>query len=365
MIRRKATVFRLYPTPDQVSQMAQISGACRFVYNLALEQRREWYRPGRHFTFASQCRELTQLRAEVDWLRAAPIHPLQQALRDLERAYRNWWAGHGRAPRPRKKGAADSFRFPDPVSLKVERTGQSSGRIKLPKLGWVKVRERNWRTLPGSICNITISRRAGQWFAAVQCEQDVAEPAPSALPPVGIDMGIAVFAALSDGGRIAPGNYGKKALRALRTAQRSLSRKRQGSSNRRKAVRRVARVQQRVANARKDFLHKHSTAIAKSHGTVVVEALSVRSMSASAAERRPRRDGTCARNPASTGPSSIRDGAPSVSCWATSWPSGADGSSKCQPPTPAKHAQLDRRCQSPRSGAFRLCRLRTSSRCRR
>lgn len=283
MIRRKATVFRLYPTPDQVSQMAQISGACRFVYNLALEQRREWYRPGRRFTFASQCRELTQLRAEVDWLRAAPIHPLQQALRDLERAYRNWWAGHGRAPRPRKKGAADSFRFPDPVSLKVERTGQSSGRIKLPKLGWVKVRERNWRTLPGSICNITISRRAGQWFAAVQCEQDVAEPAPSALPPVGIDMGIAVFAALSDGGRIAPGNYGKKALRALRTAQRSLSRKRQGSSNRRKAVRRVARVQQRVANARKDFLHKHSTAIAKSHGTVVVEALSVRSMSASAA----------------------------------------------------------------------------------
>ena len=184
MIRRKATLFRLYPTPDQVSQMTQISGACRFVYNLALEQRREWYRPGRRFTFASQCRELTQLRAEVDWLRAAPIHPLQQALRDLERAYRNWWAGHGRAPRPRKKGAADSFRFPDPVSLKVERTGHSSGRIKLPKLGWVKVRERNWRTLPGSICNITISRRAGQWFAAVQCEQDVAEPAPSALPPV-------------------------------------------------------------------------------------------------------------------------------------------------------------------------------------
>src|SRR6516164_2363504 len=138
MIRRKAALFRLYPTPDQVSQMAQISGACRFVYNLALEQRREWYRPGRRFTFASQCRELTQLRAEVDWLRAAPIHPLQQALRDLERAYRNWWAGHGRAPRPRKKGAADSFRFPDPASLKVERTGQSSGRIKLPKLGWVR-----------------------------------------------------------------------------------------------------------------------------------------------------------------------------------------------------------------------------------
>ena len=111
MIRRKATLFRLYPTPDQVSQMAQISGACRFVYNLALEQRREWYRPGRRFTFASQCRELTQLRAEVDWLRAAPIHPLQQALRDLERAYRNWWAAMGeRRDRARRaQPAASAF----------------------------------------------------------------------------------------------------------------------------------------------------------------------------------------------------------------------------------------------------------------
>lgn len=283
MIQRKAALFRLYPTPDQASSMTQIAGSCRFVYNLALEQRRDWYRPGRRFTFASQCRELTQLRAEVDWLRVAPIHPLQQALRDLERAYRNWWSGHARAPTPRKKGTGDSFRFPDPVSLKVVRTGKSSGRIKLPKLGWVKVREKNWRTMPGSICNITISRRAGQWFAAVQCEEEIADPAPSALPPVGIDMGVAVFASLSDGSSIAPGNYGKTALRALRRAQRSLSRKRRGSINRRKAIRRVARVQQRVANARKDFLHKHSTAIAKNHGTVVVEALPVRSMSASAA----------------------------------------------------------------------------------
>src|SRR6516164_840791 len=282
MIRRKATLFRLYPTPDQVSQMTQISGACRFVYNLALEQRREWYRPGRRFTFASQCRELTQLRAEVDWLRAAPIHPLQQALRDLERAYRNWWAGHGRAPRPRKKGAADSFRFPDPASLKVERTGQSSGRIKLPKLGWVRCA--NGTGAPCRVASATSPSRAAPVSGLPPSSASRTLPnRPRPRCRLSFDMGIAVFAALSDGGSIAPGNYGKKALRALRTAQRSLSRKRQGSSNRRKAVRRVARVQQRVATARKDFLHKHSTAIAKSHGTVVVEALSVRSMSASAA----------------------------------------------------------------------------------
>jgi putative transposase len=280
-MNRKANLFRLYPTPEQSAQMAQIAGACRFVYNVALEQRRDWYRPGRKFSFASQCREVTMLRAEVDWLKACPVHTLQQALKDLDRAYQNWWAGRAEAPTPRKKGVNDSFRFPDPVSIKVERTGKSSGRIKLPKLGWVILR--GWYAIPGDICNATVSRRAGQWHVAVQWEQEIAEPAVSVLlPSVGIDRGIAVFAALSDGTSIAPVNHGKKALRSLRRAQRNLSRKRRGSSNRRKAIRRVAKIQMRVANARKDFLHKLSTDIAKNHGTVVVEALKVRNMSASA-----------------------------------------------------------------------------------
>ena len=280
MVLRKANTYRLYPTPEQGRQMARTAGACRFVHNLALEQRRDWWKPGRTFSFASQCRELTLLRAEVDWLKAAPVHALQQALKDLDRAYRNWWAGRAMAPTPRKKGINDSFRFPDPVSIKVERTGTSSGRIKLPKLGWVRLR--GWYAVPGAIRNATVSGRAGQWHAAVQWEREAVEPVPSALPAVGIDVGVAVFAALSDGTSIAPANHGKRALRSLREAQRNAARKKRGSNNRRKAIRRVARIQTRVANARGDFLHKHSTAIAKNHGTVVVEALKVRNMSASA-----------------------------------------------------------------------------------
>ena len=221
------------------------------------------------------------LRAEEDWLKAAPIHTLQQALKDLDRAYRNFFAGRAAYPTPRKRGVNDSFRFPDPTSLRVERTGRSSGRIKLPKFAWVRLR--GGCALPGDIRNITLCRRAGQWFAAVPCEREVAEPVPSVLPAVGIDMGVAVFAALSDGAGIAPANHGKKALRALRKAQRDLARKKRGSANRRKTARRMARIQQRVANARKDFLHKHSTTIAKNHGMVVMEASQVRNMSASAA----------------------------------------------------------------------------------
>jgi len=280
VIERKANTYRLYPTPEQAQQMAQIAGSCRYVFNLALEQRRDWYRPGRKFNFASQCREVTMLRAEVDWLKAAPVHTLQQALKNLDRAYQNWWAGRADYPTPRKKGLNDSFRFPDPVSIKVERTGKSSGRVKLPKLGWIKLR--GWYAIPGDVCNATVSHRAGQWHVAIQWQREAVEPMPSILPAVGIDRGVAVFAALSNGTNIAPVNHGKKALRALRKAQRSLSRKKRGSSNRRKAIRRVAKIQMRVANARKDFLHKRTTTITKNHGMVALEALKVRNMSASA-----------------------------------------------------------------------------------
>lgn len=280
MIERKANTYRLYPTPEQAQQMTQIAGSCRFVYNLALEQRRDWWKPGRTFNFASQCREVTMLRADVDWLRAAPSHTLQQALKDLDRAYQNWWAGRAQYPTPRKKGMNDSFRFPDLGRIKIERTGRSSGRIKLPKLGWVRFR--GWYAIPGAVCNATVSRRAGQWHIAVQWQRELGGPIPSILPVVGIDRGVTVFAALSNGTNIAPVNHGKKALRALRKAQRNLSRKKRGSNNRRKAARRVAKIQMRVANARKDFLHKVSTEISKNHGTVVLEALKVRNMTASA-----------------------------------------------------------------------------------
>ncbi len=281
MILRKAHVYRLYPTPEQAATLAQWVGAVRCVYNLALEQRRDWYRPGRRFNFASQCREVTALRAEFDWLRAVPAHPLQQAVKDLDRAYQNWWSGRAHAPKPRRRGVNDTMRFPDPATFDFRRLSRRLGEVKLPKLGWVRLR---WdRQIAGEVKNITVSRRAGVWSVAAQYEHEVADPVPSALPAVGIDRGVAAFAALSDGTLIKPANHGKKALLALARAQRSLARKKKGSNNRRKQVLRVAKLHARVARARKDFLHKLTTTIAKSHGAVVVEKLEVRNMVRSAA----------------------------------------------------------------------------------
>jgi putative transposase len=290
MLIRKAHVYRLYPTPEQAATLGRWVGAVRAVYNVALEQRRDWYRPGRRINFASQCREVTALRAEFDWLRDVPVHPLHQAMKDLDRAHQNWWASRARAPTPRKRGINDTMRFHDASIFAFRRLTKRLGEVKIPKLGWVRLR---WdRSIPGVVKSITVSRRANIWTVAAQYEMEVADPATPDLPAVGIDRGVAVFAALSDGTLIKPLNAGKRALRALAHAQRRLARKKRGSNNCRKAVRQVARLRARVAAARKDFLHKASTAIAKNHGAVVIEKLDVRNMtrSASGTKEKPGRN---------------------------------------------------------------------------
>jgi putative transposase len=214
-------------------------------------------------------------------MRDVPVHALQQAIKDLDRAYQNWWAGRASAPSPRKHGVNDSMCLPDPAMFDFRRLSRHWGEVRLPKLGWVRLR---WdRAIPGTVRTITVARRAGIWTLAAQYEREVSEPPPSALPSVGIDRGVAVFAALSDGTAIAPVNAGQRASHALGRAQRKLARKKRGSNNRRKQARRVAKRHARVANTRKDFLHKASTTVAQNHGAVVLEKLDVRNMVRSAA----------------------------------------------------------------------------------
>lgn len=275
----RAVTYRLYPTRAQEEILTQFVGACRYVYNLALEQRETWSR--RHpITFASQCRETTLLRAEAEWLRAVPADFLHQAVQDLDRAFKGFFAGRAGYPTARRRGRNDSFRHKRPLEKDIRRVGPGSGTLCIPKLGWIKFR--GWRDLPGRVRHLTVARRRSRWFVSITCEREAPLPAASTLPAVGIDLGVAAFASLSDGTRIEPKNYGKRAAASIRRAQRALARKKRGSANRAKAASRLQRLQARVANARRDFLHKTSTAIAKSHGMVAVEALQVRAMTASA-----------------------------------------------------------------------------------
>lgn len=282
MNRMQAFRYRLRPTGEQERRMRRFAGACRYIYNRALAEQKVRYAEGeKKLGYAGLCKQLTAWRGAEDtaWLADAPVHPLQQALRDLERAYTNFIEGRASFPEFKKKGRCRaSFRYPDPKQIKLDR---ENGRVFLPKLGWL--RYHNSRTVLGEVRNVTVSERAGHWWVSIQTERVVEAPAHPSTTAVGIDVGVARFATLSDGSFIVPLDSFRRHERRLARAQRALARKQKGSSNYRKAKAKVARVHARIADARNDFLHKASAAISKDHAVVCIEDLNVRGMSASAA----------------------------------------------------------------------------------
>ncbi|WP_096474615.1 RNA-guided endonuclease InsQ/TnpB family protein [Burkholderia stabilis] len=280
MQRFQAYKFELRPDGQQERQMRRFAGSCRFVFNQALALQKERHAQGeKKLGYAGLCKLLTEWRnrTETAWLADAPVHPLQQSLKDLERAYANFFAKRADFPRFKKKGRSDSFRYPDPKQVKLD---QTNSRLFLPKLGWL--RYRNSREALGNVKNITVSQSCGKWYVSIQTEREVEQPIPQG-DAVGIDMGVARFATLSDGTFYAPLNSFKRYEAALCRAQQAMSRKVKFSSNWKKAKARVQRIHSRIGNARRDYLHKATTTISQNHAMVCIEGLQVRNMSRSAA----------------------------------------------------------------------------------
>lgn len=281
MKRLQAFKFEIKPNGEQARAMRRFAGSCRFVFNRALAVQKALYEGGeKKLGYAGLCKTLTDWRNSADtaWLADAPVHPLQQTLKDLERAYSNFFAKRADFPRFKKKGQHDSFRYPDAKQFKID---QANSRIFLPKLGWI--RYRNSRDILGVAKNITVSANGGKWFVSIQTEREVAQPAHPSTSIVGIDVGITRFATLSDGSYIEPLNTFRKHEQRLARYQRAMSRKMKFSNNWKKAKARVQKIHTRIANVRKDFLHKTTTIISKNHAMVCIEDLQVRNMSKSAA----------------------------------------------------------------------------------
>ena len=279
MKRLQAFKYELIPNGGQERNMRRFAGSCRFVFNRALSLQKKRHAEGeKHLGYAALCKELTGWRngSEIPWLSRAPVHPLQQSLKDLERAYTNFFQGRAKFPRFKKRGRNDGFRYPDRKQIRLE---QHNNRIFLPKLGWL--RYRNSRTVIGQLRNATVSRSVGRWFVSIQTEREVEIPAHNG-GAIGIDVGIARFATLSDGTFFEPLNSCKRHETALRKAQQRLSRKKKFSRNWYKLKKKIGRIHRRIANARKDFLHKVTTTISKKHAMVCVEDLKIGNMSASA-----------------------------------------------------------------------------------
>ncbi|WP_446904157.1 RNA-guided endonuclease InsQ/TnpB family protein [Burkholderia sp. YIM B11467] len=281
MQRLQAYKFELRPNGEQQYDMRRFAGACRFVYNKALALQKQNYEAGGKFIgYVAMAKRLTGWRngSETPWLKDAPVHPLQHSLKNLERAYRNFFAKRAAFPKFAKRGQRDSFRYPDSKQFKLD---QANGRIFLPKLGWMRLRLS--RPVPGVLRNATVSLSGGKWFVSIQTEREVEPPVPQATSAIGIDMGITRFATFSDGTHLAALNSFKKHEARLRGYQRAMSRKTKFSSNWKKAKARVQRIHSRIGNARRDYLHKATTTISKNHAMVCIEDLQVRSMSKSAA----------------------------------------------------------------------------------
>ncbi|MFE3444138.1 RNA-guided endonuclease InsQ/TnpB family protein [Nocardia sp. NPDC059180] len=275
--------FRLYPTVGQQRSLAKAFGCARVVYNDALRARQDAFEAGRRVSDTELSKRLTEAKStpEREWLGEVSAVVLQQALADLNTAYRNFFASvtgkrkGAKVALPRFRSRKDnrqSIRF-----TKNARFAVSSGRkLRLPKIGDVVVR---WsRDLPSDPSSVTIVKdAAGRYFASfvVQVNDDPLAPVDS---EVGLDLGLTTFAVLSDGKTIVAPRFLRQAERRLRKAQQSLSRKEKGSANRARARIIVAKAHAKVADTRKDWGHKQSTMIIRGNQAVYVEDLCVRGL---------------------------------------------------------------------------------------
>ena len=284
---KKAYRFRLVPTQVQREALDRFAGSCRFVWNWFRAQREAWYQSGvtenavherdaslNPNSYAKQCKQLPPLKAMYPWLSEIPSQCLQQTLKDLDRAYSDFFKGQKGYPKYRKREQNDSFRFPDPKGFKLM---EGRKEIHLPKMGGIKLRLS--RKIQGVLKNATVSRRGKHWYVSLQVETALELPQSPSVP-IGIDVGVSDLAAFSDGRREV--SIACKRLEKLKQrAQRQLSRKRIGSANWKRGKQRLARIHEHIADKRNDSLHKLSHTISKNHAIIVVEELKIKEMTKS------------------------------------------------------------------------------------
>ncbi|KDX48424.1 RNA-guided endonuclease InsQ/TnpB family protein [Escherichia coli] len=279
MKRLQAFKFQLRPGGQQECEMRRFAGACRFVFNRALARQNENHEAGnKYIPYGKMASWLVEWKnaTETQWLKDSPSQPLQQSLKDLERAYKNFFQNRAAFPRFKKRGQNDAFRYPQGVKL-----DQENSRIFLPKLGWM--RYRNSRQVTGVVKNVTASQSSGKWYISIQTESEVSTPVHPSASMVGLDAGVAKLATLSDGTVFEPVNSLQKNQKKLARLQRQLSRKVKFSNNWQKQKCKIQRLHSRIANIRRDYLHKVTTTVSKNHAMIVIEDLKVSNMSKSAA----------------------------------------------------------------------------------
>jgi putative transposase len=273
----KAYRYRFYPTKEQEELLRRTLGCVRLVYNKALHTRTQgWYEKQERIDYKQTSAMLTNWKKQEDlqFLNEVSSVPLQQGLRNLQKAFTNFWSGRAKYPNFKKKRSGGSAEFT-----------RAAFRWKDGQLWLAKCNDPlpiRWsRTLPDKSEPSTVTVRlaaSGYWFVSLLVNDRTVKPLPQVEKAVGIDAGITSLIATSDGEKIANPKHFKRLRYKLRQAQKALSRRTKGSNNREKARVAVARIQAAIADARKDFLHKLTTRLVRENQTIAVEDLAVKNM---------------------------------------------------------------------------------------
>lgn len=284
----KAFKYRIYPNKNQRELIQKTFGCTRFVYNYYLNKRKETYENDKTtFTYNMCSKDLTNLKKEFEWLKEPDKDSLQKALKDLDMAYQKFFKEHTGYPKFKsKKNRYKSYR----TSCTNNNIRFENKHIKLPKLGLVKVRDKQ---IPqGRILNATISQEPnGHYYCSLCCTDIKFEQYPKTNKNIGIDLGICDFAILSDGIKIENPRFYENSEQKLAKLQKELSRKTIGSSRWEKTRLKVAKLQKHISNQRNDFLQKLTTTIISNYDVIAIEDLNVKEMKETDSKIRNKRVG--------------------------------------------------------------------------
>ncbi|MCM3270587.1 IS200/IS605 family element RNA-guided endonuclease TnpB [Paenibacillus elgii] len=274
MLHHKAFRFRIYPTEEQTKLIHQMFGCARFVFNYFLARWNDTFQEtGRGLSYQTCATGLPALKKEWPWLKDTDSIALQSAVRSLADAFDRFFRKLNDPPRFKsKRNPVQSYT----TKFTNGNIAVACDLLKLPKLGWVRFAKS--REIEGRILSATVRRNGtGKYFVSILCEVDI-QPLPHVDTAIGIDLGIKSFAVCSSGENVASPKYLRTYEKQLAFWQRRLSRRLKGGANYRKAKQKVARIHERIANARQDFLHQLSTKWIRENQTICLEDLQVQNL---------------------------------------------------------------------------------------
>lgn len=271
---KKGHQTKIYPNQKQKELINKTIGSARFVYNHFLD----YSKKNQYKSYSAFCKLLTKLKKEYTWLKEVDSLALQQSLRDLDKAFKNFFDDRTGFPKFKsKKKARASYR-----TQKFVRSSGSTNieikdnKIKLPKLGWVKFAQH--KDIEGKILNVTVFKKAGSYYISIALETVMVKEVNYSNKAIGIDLGIKDFAITSDGEKIENPRHLQKYENKLAKLQRQLARKKKHSNNWHKLKEKIQKLHKKITDVRDDFLHKLSTRLVKENQLICLEDLNISGM---------------------------------------------------------------------------------------